>query len=165
MSSVDSTSLIIITSIVQTVVITLTLAVFIFQFRSQEKSIRESSYQNVMGRYTDFVKMLIDKPELQKLRYEIASLRGETMEKLSQEEEVVTSYLLLGYGLFEEVFLLHKKKWIDDDTWSQWSLFLERICRHPLFKRIHETSLGTFDAEFQEYVSKMVKEEKSEPTA
>lgn len=160
MSSVDSTTLIIITSIVQTVVITLTLAVFIFQFRSQEKAIRESSYQNVMGRYTDFVKMLIEKPELQNLRYDIANVRGEAVEKLSPEDEVASSYLLLGYGLFEEVFLLYKKKWIDDDTWNQWSVFLERICRHPLFKRIHETSIGTFDAEFQEYVSKMVKEKK-----
>jgi F0F1-type ATP synthase membrane subunit a len=67
MSQVDSTTLIIITSIVQTVVITLTLAVFIFQFRSQEKAIRESSLQNVMSRYTDIVKMLVDKPELSKL--------------------------------------------------------------------------------------------------
>ncbi len=158
MSQVDSTTLIIITSVVQTVVITLTLAVFIFQFRSQEKAIRESSYQNVMGRYTDFVKMLVEKPELTKLRYEIANVQGGApLEKLSQEEEVVSSYLLLGYGLFEEVFLLHKKKWIDDDTWNQWSVFLERICRHPLFMRIHETSLGTFDGDFQAYVSKLMK--------
>ena len=54
---VDSTDLIIIASVVQTIVITLTLAVFIFQFRSQEKAIRKSSYQNVMGRYTDYIRM------------------------------------------------------------------------------------------------------------
>ncbi len=61
---VDSTDLIILTSVVQTVVITLTLAVFIFQFRSQEKSIREAAIQNVMGRYTDYVRMLVERPEL-----------------------------------------------------------------------------------------------------
>ncbi len=42
-------------TLVQTIVITLTLLVFIFQFRSQEKAIRESSYQNVLGRYNDYV--------------------------------------------------------------------------------------------------------------
>ncbi len=105
------------------------------------------------------VKMLIDKPELSKLRNEIARGSGViTLEKLSQEDEVIASYLLLGYGILEELFLLHKKKWMDDDTWNQWSEFLERICRHPLFKRIHETSMGTFDPDFQDYVSKIVKE-------
>src|SRR6266850_480274 len=58
---VDSTDLVVIASVVQTVVITLTLGVFIFQFRSQEKSIRESAVQNVMGRYTDYVRMLVEK--------------------------------------------------------------------------------------------------------
>jgi len=57
----------VIASLVQTVVITLTLAVFIFQFRSQEKSIRESAVQNVMGRYTDYVRMLVERPELARL--------------------------------------------------------------------------------------------------
>jgi len=52
-SLVDATDPIVITSIVQTVVITLTLTVFIFQFRSQERSIKEAAVQNVMGRYTD----------------------------------------------------------------------------------------------------------------
>src|SRR5712692_9614184 len=100
---VDSTDLIIITSVVQTVVITLTLAVFIFQFRSQEKSIRESSYQNVMGRYTDYIKMLVEKPELSKLRNEIQNVPGGiNLKKLSQEDEVTSAYLLLGYGIFEE---------------------------------------------------------------
>jgi len=64
---VDSTDLVVIASVVQTVVITLTLGVFIFQFRSQEKSIRESAVQNVMGRYTDYVRMLVEKPDLSKL--------------------------------------------------------------------------------------------------
>jgi len=64
---VDSTDLIIITSVVQTIVISLTLLVFIFQFRSQEKSIKEAAVQNVMGRYTDYIGMLVEKPELSRL--------------------------------------------------------------------------------------------------
>ena len=157
---VDSTDLIVITSVAQTVVITLTLVVFIFQFRSQEKSIRESSYQNVMGRYNDFVRMLIDKPELTRLRSFTESLNlppGTNVEKLSSEDEVVYTYLLLGYGLFEEVFLLYKKKWIDKYTWDQWSAFLERMCKHPLFVRVHRFSSGTFDKQFEDYVSKLMK--------
>jgi hypothetical protein len=156
---VDSTDLIIIASVIQTVVITLTLAVFIFQFRSQEKSIREAAVQAVMGRYTDFVKMTIDKPELSRLRSYMETLtapEGSRLEKLSPEDEMAYSYILLGYGIFEEVFLLHKKKWIDEETWQQWAAFLERISRHPLFKRVYSFSAGTFDRDFENHVSKLV---------
>jgi hypothetical protein len=157
---VDSTDLIVLASVVQTVVITLTLGVFIFQFRGQERSIRESAVQNVMGRYTDFVKMLVEKPELARLRTFVEGIslpEGTTLEKLSPEEDVIYAYLLLGYGMLEEIFLLYKKKWIDDPTWAQWSAFVEKMCSHPLFARVHRVSRGTFDPEFEEYVAKMIK--------
>jgi len=158
---VDSTDLIIITSVVQTVVITLTLGVFIFQFRSQEKSIRESAVQNVMGRYTDYIRMLVEKPELARPLLLAASERdpkGSSVEKLSPEDEATFAYILLGYGIFEEVYSLYKKKWMDEDTWQQWSAFLERIAVHPLFKRVHNMTSGTFDRDFQEFVSKVIKD-------
>jgi hypothetical protein len=159
---VDSTDLIIITSVVQTVVITLTLLIFIFQFRSQEKSIRESVVQNLMGRYTDYIRMLVEKPELSSL-LEVAQTSaradGAPVEKLSAEEEAVQAYILLGYGLFEEVYSLYKKKWMDEDTWQQWSAFLERISGHPLFRRVHSFSSGTFDKDFQELVTKVIEEQ------
>jgi hypothetical protein len=63
----EATEVIVLTSLVQTVVITLTLLVFIFQFRSEERAIQESSYQNLMGRYNDFMMVQAEKPELSKL--------------------------------------------------------------------------------------------------
>ena len=158
---VDSTDLVIITSVVQTVVITLTLAVFIFQFRSQEKSIRESAVQNVMGRYTDYVRMLVENPELSKL---VGFVQGEgqqggpAAERLSSEDQATFAYLLLGYGLLEEVYSLYKKKWMDEDTWQQWAAFLERVSKHPMFKRVHDRTSGTFDKGFQDYISKLMKD-------
>jgi hypothetical protein len=154
---VDSTDLIILTSVVQTVVITLTLAVFIFQFRSQEKSIREAAIQNVMGRYTDYVRMLVERPELGMLMNVVQ--RDQNLEKLSPEEEAVQAYILLGYGIFEEVFSLYKKKWMDEETWQQWSAFLERISGHPLFRRVHNFTSGTFDKDFQDFVTKVIEEQ------
>jgi hypothetical protein len=153
---VDSTDLIIITSVVQTVVITLTLAVFIFQFRSQEKSIREAAIQSVMGRYTDYIRMLVERPELAVL-VDVAQ-RGQNLEKLSPEEQAVQAYILMGYGIFEEVFMLYKKKWMDEETWQQWSSFLESFSGHPLFRRVHNFTSGTFDKDFQEFVSKVIEE-------
>jgi hypothetical protein len=160
---VDSTDLIIITSVVQTIVISLTLLVFIFQFRSQERAIKESAVANVMARYTDYIGMLVERPELAKLLDFEAAMRPPEEEgpppKLSEEERTLTAYLLLGYGLFEEIFSLHKKKWMDDETWTQWSNFLERMTKQPAFRRIHRGTRGTFDKEFQDYVSKLMGEE------
>src|SRR2546426_981826 len=155
----DSTDLIILTSVAQTIVITLTLVVFILQFRSQEKALKESSYQNVMGRYTDYVRMLVEKPELTKLMGEMEDpslFAGRGSGKISQEDATVLAYLLLGYGIIEEVYLLYCKKWIDKETWEQWSAFLKILSRHPLFGRIHGTSRGTFDKQFQDYVSNLM---------
>ena len=159
---VDSTDLIIITSVVQTVVISLTLLVFIFQFRSQEKAIKESAVQNVMGRYTDYIRMLVERPELSKLLDFNEAMKppeGGTAQKLSPEEQAISAYLLLGYGVFEEVYSLHKKEWMDEETWQQWSVFLARMTKQPLFRRIHRGTSGTFDKEFQDYVSKLIEED------
>jgi hypothetical protein len=159
---VDSTDLIIITSVVQTVVISLTLLVFIFQFRSQERATKEAAVQNVMGRYTDYIGMLVERPELSKLLNFSEAMKppeGGTAEKLSEEEQALSAYLLLGYGLFEEIYSLYKKKWMDDETWKQWSAFLERMTKQPLFRYIHRGTRGTFDKEFQDYVSKLIEKD------
>ena len=153
---VDTTDLIILTSVVQTVVISLTLVVFIFQFRSQEKAIKESAVQNVMGRYTNLVQMLVDKPELRRLL-------NQPQEKLTQEEETVSAFILVGYGLFEEIYGLYKKKWIDEESWKQWSNFLARMAAQPMFRRIHNVTRGTFDSDFQDYVSKLMEEAEKSP--
>ena len=63
----EATFIVVLTSLVQTIVITLTLLVFIFQFRSQEKAIKESSYQNLMGRYNDFILTQAENPEINKI--------------------------------------------------------------------------------------------------
>jgi hypothetical protein len=159
---VDTTDLVILTSVVQTLVISLTLLVFIFQFRSQEKAIKEAAVANVMGRYTDYVRMLVERPELSKLLDFNDAMRppeGGPGEKFSQEEQTLSAYLLLGYGIFEEVYSLHKKKWMDDETWEQWSNFLERMTKQPLFRRIHRGSQGTFDKDFQDYVTSLIEKD------
>jgi hypothetical protein len=159
---VDSTDLVVLTSVVQTVVISLTLLVFIFQFRSQEKAVKEAAVANVMGRYTDYIGMLVERPELSRLLNFDEAMRapeGGPAEKLSQEDQALSAYLLLGYGLFEEIYSLHKKKWMDDETWLQWSNFLERMTKQPLFVRIHKGTRGTFDKEFQDYVTALIEKD------
>jgi len=152
----EATEIIVLTSLVQTAVITLTLLVFIFQFRSQETAIKESSYQNLMGRYNDFMMVQAEKPELSKLLRDW--LGRDTERKVPAEDVSVVANLLIAYGIVEEAFLLYSKKWIDEETWGQWAAWLKDLTKHPRFDLIHRRMRGQFDKRFQEYVSKILEE-------
>jgi len=152
----EATEIIVLTSLVQTAVITLTLLVFIFQFRSQETAIKESSYQNLMGRYNDFMMVQAEKPELSKLLREWLGRDTET--KIAPEDVSVVANLLIAYGIVEEAFLLYAKKWIDEETWGQWAAWLKDLTKHPRFDLIHKRMRGQFDKRFQDYVSKILEE-------
>ena len=152
----EATEIIVLTSLVQTAVITLTLLVFIFQFRSQETAIKESSYQNLMGRYNDFMMVQAEKPELSKVLRDWLGRDTET--KIPAEDVSVVANLLIAYRIVEETFLLYSKKWIDEETWGQWAAWLKDLTKHPRFDLIHRRMRGQFDKRFQEYVSKVLKE-------
>ena len=154
---VDATTLVVLSAIVQTIVITVTLIVFVMQFRSQEKAIRESSYQGLMGRYNDFIRSMVEKPVLAKFLVN-QRFGGE----VSEDVATVYAHLLVAYGIIEEAFLLYTKKWIDEDTWLQWSAWLVVLGDSPQFKDIHENTNGTFDKRFEEYVSKILRKKNTE---
>jgi hypothetical protein len=154
---VSATTLIVISTVVQTVVISVTLVIFILQFRSQEKAIKESSYQGLMGRYNDLIQALIEKPHLAKLL--ISQIPGANPDGVTDEEAQTYGHILLAYGIIEEAYLLYKKKWIDEDTWHQWSAFLQSLSVQPSFRGIHEATAGTFDRGFEDYISKNILKE------
>jgi hypothetical protein len=156
MDMVDSTTLIVLSTVAQTIVITITLIVFIMQFRSQEKALKESSYQGLMGRYNDYIRTALDKPVLAKMMISRMGSRLGNTEEVSEDQATVYANLLVAYGIIEEAYQLYKKDWIDEDNWLQWSAFLEGIAQFPEFARIHYGTAGTFDGEFQDYVTKML---------
>lgn len=148
----EATLLIVISTVAQTVVLSITLIVFVLQFRSQEEAIKESSYQNLIGRYNDLASKLIDEPGLTLSLFSVGGRPPEATKNATKEDAMVYSYLLLVYGLVEEAYLLYEKKWISEDDWQQWSAFLEKMSRHPMFSTVHEMVSGTFDKRFEEYV-------------
>ena len=133
----------------QTAVITLTLLVFIFQFRSQEKAIKESSYQNLLGRYNDYVMSGERADNL------LLSRLFAPAEKLSDDELAGIRRIMIAYGIIEEAYELYKKGWIDEETWDQWGEWLKVISRHPQFARLH-AAVGMYDKDFQDHVSRLI---------
>ena len=147
---VDSATLTLVSTFVQTVVITLTLVVFIFQFRSQEKAIREASYQNLLGRYNDFMMNWTDDEDL--LLNRLVAPGGE----LDKKDLSTIRRLLLSYGIIEEAYELYKKGWIDEESWEQWNSWLRALAGHPHFGRLHAAAAGMYDKDFQEHVTRLL---------
>jgi hypothetical protein len=150
---VDTTTLIVISTIAQTVVITITLLVFILQFRSQEKSIREASYQGLLGRYNDFIRGMVETPFLARSLFDESEAPG-----VSDDEAMTYAHLLVAYGIIEEAYLLYVRKWISEDDWMQWSAWLAIMAQRFPMRRIRERTEGTFDRRFEEYVTKLFKD-------
>ncbi len=68
---VDISELIVWSTIVQTIVLSLTLVIFALSFRSQNKAIQEQAYQKVMDDYGDAMRMLSERPELYAFQLEL----------------------------------------------------------------------------------------------
>lgn len=147
---------IVIATLTQTIVLALTLIIFIFQLRSQNAAIKEAAYQKALDDYTNTISLLVHKPELASLANQIARLNtttGESPPEMTPETTAAFGYMLLTYSVFERIHLLYSKKWIDEDTWLQWHATLKTIAKHPMFLEVHRRSQGMFDKKFQELVA------------
>ncbi len=153
----DITDPVVLSTIVQAAVVTLTLVVFILSFRSQNKAIQEQAYQKALDDYGDIMKMMAEKPELYRFQTELFDIvgrdRGVEQQRVSREDMIIRNHVLLMYGFFERLYALYRRKWIDEDTWKQWAAFLELMTNHPVFKNVHETSKEMWDKPFVDYVT------------
>jgi hypothetical protein len=154
---VDATTLTVIATIVQTVVITLTLLVFIFEFRSQERAVRESAYQNLLGRYNDLMMSSTSTDDLLLARLFASD------KQLDEKDLTSIRRLLVSYGIIEEAYELYKKGWIDEESWEQWNAWLRALCRHPHFANMHASTTGMYDKDFQDHVSRLLASSRSPP--
>src|SRR5437016_4663749 len=142
----DGVDLVTVATLGQTVVLAITLIVFIVQLRSQTRAIKDAAYQGVLNDYTEIAELMDD------LRRTDPAVESQ-VPPIPPEKRVVRSYLLLLYGLFERVYILRDKKWIDEASWKEWVTWIEVMCRNPLFAHVHTMTRGMFDVGFQDYVS------------
>ena len=152
----DGFDLVAIATLGQTVVLTVTLIVFILQLRSQTKAIKDAAYQGVLDDYNDIIRTQVNRPEIEELLDDLVRpgfTSAADLPPLSSREKLVRSYLLMIYGLFERVYILHEKRWIDDASWREWATWIEVMCRNPIFTHVHTISRGMFNASFQEYLT------------
>ena len=163
----ELTDPVVLSTLAQTVVLTMTLVVFILSFRSQNLTIREAAYQKVLDDYSDTIRMMSTTPELYAFQVELFNRSGRAlgakMEKFTREDMVIRNFVVMMYGFFERVHSLYRRKWIDEDTWKQWAAFLGVVSAHPVFKEVHESSREMWDRPFVDYVDTVLKEKLSRP--
>jgi hypothetical protein len=139
-------------TLAQTLILTLTMVVFILQFRSQNVAIKDAAYQKALDDYTASISMLVERPELGRIIDDVGRGSYSTEQKAatdSAEDRALFGYMLLNYSLFERIYLLYAKKWIDAETWEQWHTWMRSMASHPMFQEVHRRSQGTFDRAFQ----------------
>jgi hypothetical protein len=124
------------------------MIVFIYQFRAQNLAIKDAAYQKALDDYTDSIALLVQRPELASTIEEIGEITRAagapaSKIKVTPERGAVFGYMMLSYSLFERVYLLYAKKWIDEDTWNQWHAWMKLMCKHPMFQEVHNRSEGT----------------------
>src|SRR5213079_947751 len=74
----------------------------------------------------------IDRPEIAELMDDLRRTDPSVESQvppIPPEKRIVRSYLLLLYGLFERVYILRDKKWIDEASWQEWVAWIEVMCR------------------------------------
>ena len=160
---------VVLSTIVQTAVVTLTLVIFILSFRSQNKAIQEQAYQKVLDDYGDAMRMLSDRPELYAFQLELFNrsdrpLGGE-QKSYSREELVIRNFCVMMYGFFERIFALYRRKWIDEDTWKQWAAFLEVVASHPVFMEVHQFSGEMWDQPFVDFIDNILDKKNRQASA
>jgi hypothetical protein len=155
----DGFDIVAIATLGQTIVLAITLIVFALQLRSQTQAIKDAAYQSVLNDYNDIVRTQVNQPEISKLLDDLVRpgfVSGSELPNLSPDEKVIRSYLLMIYGLFERVHILHEKRWIDDASWREWATWIEVMAQNPIFTHVHTISRGMFNAAFQDYVSGLI---------
>ena len=147
-------------TIVQTVVLTATLIIFILSFRSQDRAVKEQAYQTVMDDYGEMMRSLSEKPELYAFQREIFNRSrrplAQSRKDPTREELVIRNYVIGLYGFFERIYSLYRRKVIDQDTWKQWAAFLELMMAHPVFKDVHQLTPDMWDKPFVDLVDSIL---------
>ena len=157
---VEITDLIVWSTIVQTIVLSLTLLIFILSFRSQEKSIREQAYQKVMDDYGTLIRRMSETPELYQFQMDLfktAGRPGGSQVEFTRKDLVIRNHVIGIYGFFERLHSLFRRKWISKEEWKQWAAFLRLMARHPLFKEVHQSSREMWDQPFVDYVDDLLR--------
>lgn len=146
--------------IVTVVGLPLAIAVFLYEQRKERENEDEEAYQLLSDAYTDFLKLVLDNPDLQlRTRTHIANLSAD------QRERMMVLYEIL-VALFERAYLLAFEEDMPDKKrrrWLSWEDYMREWCGREDFRNALSVLLHGEDPDFSRYISRLAQEEQAKP--
>lgn len=129
---------------------------FIWQQRKERENEEEAVYQMLSDAYTDFLKLVMQNPDL-KLRSqsEIIDLTEEQRERIHVIFEILISLFERAYLLAYEDNMSGKQR----RRWASWDDYMREWCERDDFKFKLPRLLQGEDADFATYIQKIANEE------
>ena len=130
---------------------------FIWQQRKERENEEEAVYQMLSDAYTDFLKLVMQNPDL-KLRSqsEINDLTEEQQERIHVIFEILISLFERAYLLAYEDNMSGKQR----RRWASWDDYMREWCERDDFKSKLPRLLQGEDADFAAYILKIANEQK-----
>ncbi|MDF3035791.1 MAG: hypothetical protein K0S28_1065 [Paucimonas sp.] len=141
-------------------VIALPFAIFIFLFeqRKERDAEDEEAYQLLQNAYNDFLKIVLDNPDLR--------LRSESMSENrapDQRERVLIIFEML-ISLFERAYIVAYQPDLSGTAlrrWRSWDDYMREWCRRDDFYYLLPQLLRGEDPDFAAYIRQLAEEERA----
>lgn len=134
----------------------LAILIFLYEQRKERENEEEEIYELLSDAYTDFLKLVIDNPDLK--------LRSQTMiPRLTEEQQERTLVIFeILVSLFERAYLLAYEEGMSDNKlrrWRSWEDYMREWCRRTDFRNLLPHLLEGEDADFAAYIEQLAQEE------
>lgn len=140
----------------------LAIAIFLFEQRKERANEEDEVYQLLANAYNDFLKVVIDNPDL-RLRSQES-----TPDLTPEQRERMLAIFDMLIALFERAYLTAWSPQMTPEQarrWNSWEDFMrEWIRRDDFYYRLPELLKGE-DPEFAEYLRRLAADERGRPIA
>ena len=143
--------------IVTTLGLPFAILFFAWEQRKERDNEEEEQYQLLSDAYNDFLKVVLDHPDLQLRTNE--PLENPTAQ---QREQMLVIFDML-VSLFERAYLVaYKPRMAETEArrWNSWDDYMREWCRREDFHNALPLLLRGEDPEFQEYIRRIAAEER-----
>jgi hypothetical protein len=147
--------------IVTIVGLPMAILVFAYEQRRSRQNDQEEIYQQISDEYTDFLKLVLDNPDLQLL-----STTGPLQALSAEQKERKLAILNILISLFERAYLLVYEEKMDRQTqrlWQSWEDYMREWCRRKDFRQALPDLLRGEDEDFSAHLTRIATEETPAP--
>lgn len=133
----------------------LAISSFIWEQRKERENEEEEVYQLLSDAYTDFLKLVMQNPDL-KLRS-----KGEITDLTEDQHERIQVMFEILISLFERAYLLayeEKMSGKQSRRWASWDDYMREWCERDDFKKMLPRLLHGEDPDFSNYIRKIAAE-------